>query len=355
MTPSRASRQPWEYRDGPQVGEDVPITSEPRDEEQPGVPRTPDQSESPNGQGARSESENASGAGGEDEETEEREVRAADPGLSSETNQRLTSELRDVVGSDHVRVPADRPQASRGEHPQQQGAAARFNFNHFQFVRNLAIVLTFAAVVSLITGNWWLLPLAAGVHALGTMAVTLTITRMTTISEHPSPEVAAALAEEGVANPDEHFSRMVEEFREQPNGVADERGATEVLSPGFNERSVPAEVATAEAGAEQSSAITPTSQPSRPAGEGGAPDVLIWATTFSLFVLSIVVPATGGGGWLWMVTAVMVPLLIGWVVLQRIIAKGGHLKGRAPLIAIIVCTVAAVALFCAVVALGFQH
>jgi hypothetical protein len=53
-----------------------------------------------------------------------------------------------------VRVPADRPHANQGEHPQQQGAAARFNFNHFQFVRNLAIVLTFAAIVSLITGNW---------------------------------------------------------------------------------------------------------------------------------------------------------------------------------------------------------
>jgi hypothetical protein len=136
------------------------------------------------------------------------------------------------------------------------------------------------------------------VHALGTMTVTLTITRMTTISEHPSPEVAAALAEEGVTNPDEHFSRMVEEFREQPDGIADERGATEVISPGFNERTVPADEATAEGSVEQSSAITPTSQPSRPAGEGGAPDVLIWATTFSLFVLSIVVPATGGGGWL---------------------------------------------------------
>jgi hypothetical protein len=40
---------------------------------------------------------------------EEREVRAADPELSAETNARLTAELRAVVGTDKVRVPKSRP------------------------------------------------------------------------------------------------------------------------------------------------------------------------------------------------------------------------------------------------------
>ncbi|MBV9196140.1 MAG: hypothetical protein JO168_18545 [Solirubrobacterales bacterium] len=31
-------REDWEYADGPTVGPDVPVTSEPRPEEQPGVP-----------------------------------------------------------------------------------------------------------------------------------------------------------------------------------------------------------------------------------------------------------------------------------------------------------------------------
>lgn len=63
-------------------------------------------------------------------------------------------------------------------------------------------MLTFGVVVSLATGKWWVLPLAAGVHALGTMTVTLSIIRVTTVSEHPAPDVAAALVEEGVRNPD---------------------------------------------------------------------------------------------------------------------------------------------------------
>jgi hypothetical protein len=126
------------------------------------------------------------------------------------------------------------------------------------------------------------------------LAVTLTILRMTTTIEHPAPDVAAALAEDGVASPDEHFSRMVEELRSEP-----ERGAREVLSPGFNERTVDAQDNPAEAAAEQSSAMTPTAQPSRP--------------------------------------------------------DDMHLRGRRPVIVIVLCTVVAVAGFCAAVAFAFQH
>ena len=342
MSTSPGSRQPWEYADGPTVGEDVPITSPPREEVRPGVPKPPPRSEDADGASERADSE-------------VREVRAEDPELSPETNQRLTSELRAVVGTDRAEVPADRPHASRGEHPEQHGPAAHFEVNGFQFVRTAAIVLTFAAIVALITNDWWVLALAAGVHALGTMTVGLTIVRVTTTSEHPDPTVAAAMAEEGVHNPDEHFSRMVEEFRTEP-----ERGASEVISPGFNERTAPADSATADAAAEQSSAMTPTGQPSRPAGEGGAPDALVWATIVSLLVLSVALPPLTSGGWMWLLTAVMVPLIIGWALLQRAMITHRNqlhetVQGRKPMIAIVVCTAVAVAGFCALVALAFQH
>ena len=98
-----------------------------------------------------------------------------------------------MVGAENVRVPADRPRAARGEHPQQHGPAARLDVNRFQLIRTSAIVLTFGAIIALITRDWWVLPLAAGVHALGTMVVSLSINRLTTVSEHPSPTVAAAL------------------------------------------------------------------------------------------------------------------------------------------------------------------
>lgn len=343
MSTSRGNRQPWEYADGPTVGEDVPITSPPREEERPGVPKPPP------------EPERAEGASPEPAGTEVREVRAEDPELSPETNQRLTSELREVVGTDRVEVPADRPQATRGEHPEQRGAAARLEVNWLQAIRLGAIVLTFGAIIALITNDWWVLALAAGVHALGTMTVGLTIVRVTTTSERPSPTVAAAMAEEGVRNPDEHFSRMVEEFRDEP-----EHGASEVIAPDFNERRAPADTDTAAAAAEQSSAMTPTGQPSEPGGDGGTPDALVWATMGSLLVLSIALPPLTGGGWMWLLPAVMVPLLVGWAVFQRAMITRRNqvhetLQGRGPMIAIALCTAGAVAVFCAVVAFAFQH
>ena len=341
MSSWRHSRQPWEYAGGElAVGTDVPITSEARQEQAPGVPDRP------------SDTDDASN-GPEAKGSEEREVRAGDPELSPHTNERLTAELREVIGSDRVRVPIDRPHASRGEHPQQHAAAALLNMHRFQLLRSLAIVLTFGAIVSLATGHWWLLPLAAGVHALGTMTVLLTSIRMTTISEHPSPEVAAALTEEGISSPDEHFSRMVDEFREEP-----ERGTAEVISPDFNDRDAPADTDTAAASAEQSSAMTPTSQPSRPAGEGGAPDLLIWATAASLLVLSLLLPAVTGGRLMWLLPAVTVPLLGGWVLMQRLMTtrqEQAHLQRGQLIVAIIACTTIAVAVFCAVIAIALQH
>ena len=90
---------------------------------------------------------------------QEREVRAEDPQLSVETNARLTEELRATLGTDRVRVPADRPRASQGEE-----SARR--------------------------------------------------------QEHPAPHVAAAMVEQGVSSPDDRFSEMVDGFRPQTSGGA---------------------------------------------------------------------------------------------------------------------------------------
>jgi hypothetical protein len=88
---------------------------------------------------------------------------------------------------------------------------------------------------------------------------------------------------------------MVEEFRAEP-----ERGAGEVLSPGFNERTAEAATDPATASTEQSSAMTPTAGPSEPAGEGGMPDLLVWAASASLLGVSLLVPAATDGGWMWL-------------------------------------------------------
>jgi hypothetical protein len=327
-------RLPWELAGGPAVGKDVPITGEPRAEKRPGVPAPPPRRGTPSAESAR---------------TEEREVQAADPDLSDRTNERLTEELREVVGAERVSVPADRPRASEGEKPRRQTAGGYLSMHRLQAVRATAVVLTFGGIIALVTGDWWLLPLAAALHALGTMTVTLTAVRMTTISERPSPQLAAALSEEGVSSPDERFSEMVEEFRPAPD-----RGISEVLSPGFNERTTPAGAEPAQAAAEQSSAMTPTAEPSEPAGRGGIPGLLVWAVMIGLLVFSIVLPATTGG-WMWLLTAVIVPVFVAFAVIQHLFRRGQLRLGPRSLSAMVACTVVAVAGFCAVVAVAFAH
>jgi hypothetical protein len=336
---STEERLPWEYASGPAVGEDIPLTGEPR--------RTLDQEAS----GGRHEQPTGNANGHSDADgTEVREVRSEDPDLSPETNRELTRELREVVGAERVRVPVDRPHITRGEDPPHLGVGDYLSMHRFQLVRATAIALTFGAIIALITNDWWLLPLAAGIHALGTMIVAITIVGMTTNIEHPAPEVAAAMAEEGVSNPDERFSRMVDEFRPQP-----ERDAQDVISPGANERTQDALTSPQGAAVEQSSSMTPTGAPSRPSGEGGLPDLVIWGVIFGLFVLTVVIPPLTGGGWMWLLTAVMIPLLIAWGLSQWLLSTRQPHLSRGYLLAVAPCTAVAVAGFCAVVAVGFQH
>jgi hypothetical protein len=287
-------------------------------------------------------------------ELEERDVRAADPALSPATNARVTEELREALGTDHVSVPADRPHPSRGEQPPKGNALAYLTQNRLRIISGLFIALTFGGIIALVTDTWWLLPLAAGIHALGTMTVVAVVLGLTTVTEHPSAELAAAMSAEGVSSPDDRFSRMVAEFRPGDPG----EGATGVLSPATDERTVSASADPARAGAEQGSAMTPTAEPSASGGEGGTPDFILWATAAGLAILSVVVPLVSGGSYMWLLTAVMLPLLAGWVLLQRLLVNHGdavRLRSRRPLVLVVACTGVAVAVFCGVVAFAFQH
>ncbi len=91
VNPSEGGRLPWEYADGPTVGEDVPITSPPREEEKPGVPKPPPRQPSENaGDGESPPAESREKPSAESREKppsgdEVREKRAEDPDLSPET------------------------------------------------------------------------------------------------------------------------------------------------------------------------------------------------------------------------------------------------------------------------------
>ena len=279
-------------------------------------------------------------------------MRSADPELSEETNSRLTEELREAVGADHVVVPTDRPRPSEGETEEKPGPLAYLNQNRLTFIRTGFIALTFGGIIALITNVWWVLPLAVGFHALGTMTVVFATLHLTTLSEHPSPTLAAALSEEGISSSDEHFSRLVEEF--QP-----EEGATaaDVVTPNANRRTVSASADPARAAAEQSGAMTPTAEPSEPAENGVLPDYMNWGLIIGLAVVCLIIPPIAGGGWMWLLPAVVLPVLGVWAWMQWAMQARPELVHRSSPAALAVITLGvtlAVAAFCAVVAVGLQ-
>jgi hypothetical protein len=253
-------RVPWEYADGPSAGTDVPIAGEPREEEAPGVPAEQPESEGDANEPTRGASANL----------EEREVAIHDLDLAREINDRLTEEVRDVIGKNRVRVPRDRPRPSHGERPPRRGLLAYLSRYRLLLTMTFAAAVVVGAIISLVTGSWWFIALPLGLHAVGTIAVTVLLVRMTTITERPSPTTMAVLEEAGIRNPEEYFSHLVAEFteprRRRSADTKPRKGLADVVTPGENERTVEAGADPAGAAAEQSSAVTPSSGPSRPVG-----------------------------------------------------------------------------------------
>ncbi|MFZ0388326.1 MAG: hypothetical protein WAL22_21870 [Solirubrobacteraceae bacterium] len=184
-------------------------------------------------------------------------MKVDEPKLSPQTNERLTAEVREVVGDDHVTVPADRPRPSRGEALPEPGPrlTAELAPNRFIMAMIGGSSLVIGAIVALVIGHWWILPVAFVVLGVVTATVVAIVLRMTSNQERPSATTVAALEEDGVGNPERHFSELVKEFTPEPKGE-DEHRTTAV------------EDDAAKAGAEQETAITPSGGPSEATGPG---------------------------------------------------------------------------------------
>lgn len=190
-------------------------------------------------------------------DTEIRDVQVADPSLSDAANRRLTEQVQEVVGTDKVRVPADRPHPSHGERPANAGIiAATWSTNKFLILVVTMMFIVIGAVVSATSGNWWFMAAAVIVDALGVALVAGLVFRMTSIRERPDPNTVAMLEEEGVRDPEEHFSNVVAEFT--PEHRDD--------STDSNRRSASVEDDPLEAAAEQESSTTATGGQSEPVG-----------------------------------------------------------------------------------------
>jgi hypothetical protein len=192
-----------------------------------------------------------------DEGRERREVTVDEPELSPQTNDLLTAEVREVVGDDHVTVPADRSRPSRGEASPQptHRLVAELKPNRFIIAMIGGSFVVIAAIVALAVGSWWILVGAFLVLIVVLAAMIATVLRMTSNSERPSATTVAALEEDGVGDPERHFSELVKEFTPEPSGDGQHRTTAVEDEP-------------ASAGAEQEDAITPSGGPSRAVGPG---------------------------------------------------------------------------------------
>jgi hypothetical protein len=222
-----------------------------------------------------------------EQRTEEREVRSDNPDLSPEANRLLTEELREAVGAESVRVPTGSPQPRADSERTRSPVVATLTANRPLIVVTLLAALVVGAAVSLATGSWWAVVAVVGAHAVGTLVVATAAIQLTTQTEHASPDVAARLEEEGVADPDRVLSDLVEAY------------------------------APATAAAEQRTALTPSSRPGPAAGSGTAIAVLPWWVIVGLMAISLVAPIAGDSPRLWSVPAIVWPLCLAWIALQR--------------------------------------
>ena len=182
---------------------------------------------------------------------EERSVLVDIPKLSADANHRLTEAVRSVVGSDRVRVPADRPRVSQGENAHLR-PSQRVTATKAMSVGVLAVAACVGLIIVIWAGNsWWLTALAFVVLAVALAIVIMTIMGLASTTEFSDPFLSALLSEQGVHDPDVLFTTLVDEFTPEPEG---------------GHRTAAVEDDPAKAAAEQREAITPSGGPSEAVG-----------------------------------------------------------------------------------------
>jgi hypothetical protein len=268
-------------------------------------------------------------------------VHVDDPELSPEANRLLTQELRAALGTDHVDLS---PEEERERHvhelpePDRSGLGALLGANRMLVAVTFVALVIVGAIVSLTTGSWWAVVAACAVHASGTLLIGSLVLRLTTAVEHADPDIAAQLREEGVGDPDQAISDLVERFTP---GDAD-RGAAEVVQGGNNRvTDMPDEDKTRATG-QQRTAQTPTSHPTEPSGTGGLPAVIPVVAVAASLVVGIGA-AIAEGGIAWIGALLLLVASLGWLFLARHIAAAADGESRrAPIVVTLALVVAAV-------------
>jgi hypothetical protein len=143
---------------------------------------------------------------------ERRIVLSADPSLSPHANELLTWELRSALGSDVVDVPAGAPHHETERHGTHSVLFTALWNARLGIIITGAALVTVGAVVALATDSLWALIIALIVHAICTTAVFGATWQAMSGMDHASPELAAMLASEGVADPDRVFDELLHDY-----------------------------------------------------------------------------------------------------------------------------------------------
>jgi hypothetical protein len=240
--------------------------------------------------------------------TVRREVRSEDPSLSREANRLLTDELREVVGSEQVEVPAGTPDRHDQPHGGRAPLLATLTANRILVAISFAALVTVGVILSLATGSWWALVVACGMHAVGTLLIASLAIHMTTEVEHVDPTTAARLEAEGVSDPDRVLSELAADYA----GAQQAHGAVEVVSTGHNDNLADPDREPAQAALQQRTAMTPSARGSSPAGSGSVIGLMPVAVVAGLLVVTLAA-AIAEGGLVWAVPAIVWAAAAAWL------------------------------------------
>lgn len=145
-----------------------------------------------------------------------RDVRSDDPSLSSEANERLTAELRDIVGATAVDVPTGRIDPAHDRHARHGPIASQLIADRLVHGTAALVLIAVLAIVGLATDTVVALIAALAVLLVALVGAVWLVFDLTAEREHPSPELAALLEDEGVGDPDRLLTDLADEF--QPDG-----------------------------------------------------------------------------------------------------------------------------------------
>jgi hypothetical protein len=152
----------------------------------------------------------------DDHPTERRSVRSADPNLSPRANELLTGELRDIIGSDEVDVPVGRADPAHRGHTRHTPWIADVIDARVGWAFTLLAAICTGAIIAIVLDSTVILIAAIAVLFVTTLLAWRLVQNLTAEAEHPDPETAALLEEEGVGDPARVLEDLVEEFTPPP-------------------------------------------------------------------------------------------------------------------------------------------